>query len=93
MAMMDQMKKIQAQGGNMNDFMAQMAKNRPQGDQKPANQGNPPPQGSKDTKPGQDAPPPGFGPKDPKIQAELLKTSLEGIRQSAEYLIKSDFVK
>ncbi len=48
---------------------------------------------SKNAKPGQGAPPPGFGPQDPKTVAEQLKTSLEGIKQSADYLIKSDFVK
>jgi len=79
MAMMDQMRKIQSQGGSMKDFMAQMAKNRPQGGQ--------------DTKTGQAAPPPGFGPQDPKVQAEQLKVALEGIKQSAEFLEKSDFVK
>jgi sugar phosphate isomerase/epimerase len=44
-------------------------------------------------KDGQGAPPPGFGPQDPKVVAEQLKTSLEGIKESADYLIKSDFVK
>ncbi len=73
MAMMDAMKQIQARGGNMNDMMAEMAKNRPQG--------------------GQGAPPPGFGPQDPKVVAEQLKTSLEGIKLSADYLLNSDFVK
>ena len=73
MAMMNQMKDIQAKGGNMADFMANMMKNRP--------------------KDGQGAPPPGFGPQDPKVQAEMLKTSLEGIKLSADYLLKSDFVK
>jgi len=77
--MMDQMRNIQAQGGNMNDLMALMAKNQPQA--------------GKDPKPGQSAPPPGFGPQDPKVVAEQLKTSLEGIKQSAEFLIKSEFVK
>jgi sugar phosphate isomerase/epimerase len=93
MGMMDQMKKMQASGGNMNDMMARMAKNQPKGDQKPGPQGGAPPQGGKDAKPGQGAPPPGFGPQDPKVVAEQLKTSLEGIKQSAEYLMKSDFVK
>jgi sugar phosphate isomerase/epimerase len=79
MAMMEQMKKTQAQGGTMQDLMAQMAKNRPQG--------------GKDDKPGQGAPPAGFGQQDPKVVAEQLKTSLDGIKQSAEYLMKSDFVK
>jgi sugar phosphate isomerase/epimerase len=73
MAMMEAMKKVQARGGTMQDMMAEMAKNRPQG--------------------GQGAPPPGFGPQDPKVVAEQLKTSLEGLKQSAEYLMKSDFVK
>jgi len=72
MAMMNQMKNIQAQGGNMADFMANMMKNRPKDGQ---------------------APPPGFGPQDPKVQAEMLKTALEGIKSSADYLLKSDFVK
>jgi len=72
MAMMNQMKNIQAQGGNMADFMANMMKNRPKDGQ---------------------APPPGFGPQDPKVQAEMLKTSLEGIKLSADFLLKSDFVK
>lgn len=48
---------------------------------------------SKNAKPEQGAPPPGFGPQDPKAVAEQLKTSLEGIKQSADYLMKSDFVK
>jgi hypothetical protein len=33
------------------------------------------------------------GPKDPKVIAEELKTSLEGIKESADYLLKSEFVK
>jgi sugar phosphate isomerase/epimerase len=79
LARMEQMKKTQAQGGTMQDMMAQMAKNRPKEDQ--------------GDKPGQGAPPAGSRPQDPKVVAEQLKTSLEGIKQSAEYLIKSDFVK
>jgi sugar phosphate isomerase/epimerase len=79
MAMMDQMKKLQASGGSMEDFMAQMAKNMP----KPA----------AGDKAGQSAPPPGFGPQDPKVVAEQLKTSLEGIKMSADFLLKSGFVK
>ena len=40
------------------------------------------------------APQPAFGaPQDPKVVAEKLKTSLEGIKESADYLLKSDFVK
>ncbi|MCX6253149.1 MAG: sugar phosphate isomerase/epimerase [Bacteroidia bacterium] len=79
MTMMEAMKKIQSQGGTMQDLMAEMAKNRPQD--------------GKGDKAGQGAPPAGFGPQDPKVVAEQLKTSLEGIKQSAEYLMKSDFVK
>lgn len=36
---------------------------------------------------------PGFGQQAPQSPAEQLKTSLEGIRQSAVYLMKSKFVK
>jgi hypothetical protein len=37
---------------------------------------------------------PAFGaPKDPKVVAEELKTSLDGLKESADFLIKSDFVK
>lgn len=79
MAMMDQMRKIQSQGGSMKDFMAQMTKNRPAQGQ--------------GVKSGQGAPPSGFGPQDPKIQAEQLKIALEGIKQSAEFLTNSEFVK
>jgi sugar phosphate isomerase/epimerase len=44
-------------------------------------------------KDGKPVPPAGFGPKDPKAVAEELKTSLDGLKQSADFLIKSDFVK
>lgn len=77
MAMMEAMKKIQSQGGTMQDLMAEMAKNRPQ-------------EGNGD-KPGQGAPPAGFGPQDPKVVAEQLKTSLEGIKESAEFHRKRKF--
>jgi sugar phosphate isomerase/epimerase len=79
LAMMEAMKKVQAKGGTMQDLMAEMSKNRPQP--------------GKDDKGGQGAPPAGFGPQDQKVVAEQLKTSLEGIKQSADYLIKSSFVK
>ena len=92
MAMMESMKKIQARGGSMNDLMSEMQKNQPKPDQKPG-QGNTPAQGGKDAKPGQGAPPSGFGPQDPKVVAEQLKISLEGIKESADYLLKSAFVK
>jgi sugar phosphate isomerase/epimerase len=36
---------------------------------------------------------PGAPSKDPKVIAEELKTSLEGIKESADYLLKSEFVK
>jgi sugar phosphate isomerase/epimerase len=42
---------------------------------------------------GQGAPPAGMGQRDPKVVAEQLKTSLEGIKLSADYLLKSSFVK
>jgi len=71
MAMMENMKKIQAQGGSMKDVMDQLAKNQPKGDKGAA------PSGSQD----------------PKAVAEQLKISLEGIKESADYLLKSDFVK
>lgn len=44
-------------------------------------------------KDGKPVPPAGFGPKDPKKVAEDLKTSLDGLKESADYLLKSDFVK
>ena len=45
-------------------------------------------------KDGKPAPPAGFGaPKDPKAIAEELKTSLEGLKESAAYLTKAEFVK
>jgi sugar phosphate isomerase/epimerase len=78
MKMMEAMKQVQEDGGSMQDVMAKMM---------------PKPEPSKDGKPAQQAPPPGFGPKDPKVVAEELKTSLEGLKQSADYLLKSDFVK
>lgn len=37
---------------------------------------------------------PAFGaPQDPKVVAEKLKESLQGLKESADYLLKSDFVK
>ena len=44
-------------------------------------------------KDGKPLPPAGFAPKDPKVVAEELKTSLDGLKESADYLLKSDFVK
>jgi sugar phosphate isomerase/epimerase len=42
---------------------------------------------------GQTAPPAGGGQRDPAAQAEQLKTSLQGIKESADYLMKASFVK
>jgi sugar phosphate isomerase/epimerase len=42
---------------------------------------------------GQGARPAGGGQRDPQVVAEQLKTSLEGIKLSADYLLKSSFVK
>jgi len=39
------------------------------------------------------SPPPGFGPQDPSTVAQKLKDSLEAIKQSADYLKNSEFVK
>jgi len=78
MVMMDAMKKVQEEGGSMQDVMAKM---RPKPDTSKA---------GKDTKP---APAPGFGPQDPKVVAQQLKESLEGLKESADYLLKSEFVK
>jgi sugar phosphate isomerase/epimerase len=78
MAMMDAMKKVQEEGGSMQDVMAKMM---------------PKPEPSKDGKPAQQAPPPGFGPQDPKVVAQQLKESLDGLKESADYLLKSEFVK
>jgi sugar phosphate isomerase/epimerase len=39
------------------------------------------------------SPPPGFGPQDPATVAQKLKDSLEAIKQSADYLNNSKFVK
>jgi sugar phosphate isomerase/epimerase len=42
---------------------------------------------------GQGAPPQGPRQQDPAVQAEQLKTSLQGIKESADYLLKAAFVK
>lgn len=87
MAMMENMKKMMEQcGGN------------PFG-QSPATQQGASQRGTQERDPQaqrQEAAPagmPGMGPQDPKVVAEQLKTSLEAIRISADYLKKSDFVK
>lgn len=78
MKMMEAMKQVQEEGGSMQDVMAKMM---------------PKPEPSKDGKPAQQAPPPGFGPQDPKVVAQKLKESLDGLKESADFLLKSDFVK
>lgn len=47
------------------------------------------PKGDKDSKAGPGAPPA----KDPKAIAEELKTSLDGIKESADFLLKAEYVK
>jgi sugar phosphate isomerase/epimerase len=78
MAMMDAMKKVQEEGGSMQDVMAKMMPN---------------PDPSKDGKEAKPAAPPAFPKQDPKVVAQQLKESLEGLKESADYLLKSDFVK
>ena len=80
LVMMEAMKSTQAKGGTMKDVMDMMAKDQPQGEQKPGGKG---------------ATPAGnpVGQQDPKVQAEELKVALEGILKSAEFLKKSNFVK
>lgn len=75
----------------MKAMMEQMKKMQAQGGQ-PGQPGGAP-QGARPGQGRQGAPPAGFGPQDPKKQAEQLKTSLDAIKKSAEYLTKSAFVK
>jgi sugar phosphate isomerase/epimerase len=71
--------------------MEQMKQRQAQGGQPASPQGGAPGQARPA---GQGTPPAGFNrQQDPKVQAEQLKTSLEGIKLSAEYLMKSTFVK
>lgn len=99
-AMMDNMKKRMVEGGSGNPFGPPQGGARPQGQpqagaQQP--QGRQPQAGAQAGQPRQGAgqnPPAGFGgPRDPKVVAENLKKSLDGIKASAEYLAASDFVK
>jgi hypothetical protein len=66
-----------------------------QGGQQPAQQAAPQAGTPGQQRPaGQGAPPAGGGgQRDPKVVAEQLKTSLEGIKLSADFLLKSSFVK
>lgn len=61
-----------------------------QGGQQPTQQ-QAAPQGQ--ARPAQAAAPAGFGQRDPKQQAEQLKTALEGIKQSADFLKNAKYVK
>lgn len=81
---MEAMKKRMSEGGPNPMAGGPQGGQRPQGGQP---QGGQPRQGAGQT------PPPGFGPQDPAKVAEQLKTSLEGIKASADYLKNCDFVK
>lgn len=88
LGMMEMMKKRMAEGTGGNPF----------GPPPSGQQGGNAPKDGQGAQGGQagkaaPAPMPGMGPQDPKVVAEQLKTSLEGIKKSAEYLLKSDFVK
>ncbi|MFZ0283521.1 MAG: sugar phosphate isomerase/epimerase [Bacteroidales bacterium] len=90
LARMEQMKQRQAQGGQQAGPQGGApGQGRPAGQQQGAQAGAP----GQGRPAGQGAPPAGMGQRDPKMQAEQLKTSLEGIKQSADYLLKSTFVK
>ncbi len=93
LARMEQMKQRQAQGGQQagpQGGAPGQGRQTAQGGQQQGAQGAAPGQGRPA---GQGAPQAGSGNRDPKVQAEQLKTSLEGIKQSADYLLNSTFVK
>lgn len=95
LAMMEGMKKRMVEGGG-NPFGGQQGARPQGGNQQGGNQGNQ--QGGAQAQGGQPRqgqnPPPGFGgQQDPKAVAEMLKTSLEGIKASADYLKNASFVK
>ena len=83
LARMEQMKQRQASGGQQAGPQGQQGQQGQQGgapgQARPAGQGG---------APGQGRPAP-----DPAVVAEQLKTSLEGIKLSADYLTKASFVK
>jgi len=90
LAMMEKLKKRMVEGGG-NPFGPPPAGQ--QGNPPKSGHGNPP-QGGQQGKPGAGQPPmPNFGPQDPKVLAAKLKESLEGIKQSADFLNKADYVK
>lgn len=88
LAMMENMKKRMEEGGG--NPMGGGPQARPQGQP----QGGAP-QGAQQGQPQGGAPAgmPGRGQRDPKVVAEQLKTSLEAIKLSADFLIKADYVK
>lgn len=88
MTMMEGMKKrMSGEGGNTTG-------QPPAGQQGSAPaQGNPPAQGGQARPASGAAPAQGFGSRNQKPIAEQLKESLDGIRQSADYLKNADFVK
>jgi sugar phosphate isomerase/epimerase len=87
-AMMEMLKKRMTEGG-ANPF------GPPQADQQGGaqSQGGAPGQAGQARQGAAQLQMPGMGPQDPKVVAEQLKTSLEGVKQSADYLLKADFVK
>lgn len=94
MAMMEQMKKRMSEGGsgNMGGQQGPQGQARPQGQPQPQGQGQP--QGGQARQGGAPGAGAGFGgQRDPKVVAEQLKTSLQGIKESAEFLLKADYVK
>ncbi|MGE5419155.1 MAG: sugar phosphate isomerase/epimerase family protein [Chloroflexota bacterium] len=92
LAMMEGMKKRMVEGGG-NPFGGPQGGARPQGGQPQGNAQGGQPQGGQPRQGAAQTPPAGFGPQDPKVVAEQLKTSLEGIKASADYLRNADFVK
>jgi sugar phosphate isomerase/epimerase len=89
LARMEQMKQRQASGGQQAG-----PQGPPQGQARPAGQAAPQGGAQGQARPAGQAPPAGFGGnRDPKVVAEQLKTSLEGIKQSADFLMKASFVK
>jgi len=92
LAMMKQMQARMSQGGSATPGgqPGPQGQGRPQG--QPQGQGQGQPQGGQARQGG--APGAGFGgQRDPQAVAEQLRTSLQGIRESADFLIKADYVK
>jgi len=92
LAMMKQMQARMSQGGSATPGgqPGPQGQGRPQG--QPQGQGQGQPQGGQARQGG--APGAGFGgQRDPQAVAEQLRTSLQGIRESADFLLKADYVK